>query len=79
MTVPDRGRRYRRLATALSLHQIGVPVQVFEAVPEIRPLGVGINVQPHAVRELEELGLLPALDAAGLRTREVAYFSSHAG
>lgn len=39
------------------LHQIGVPCRVFESVPEIKPLGVGINVLPHAARELIELGL----------------------
>lgn len=39
------------LATALTLHQIGVPCMVFEAVREMRPLGVGINLQPNAVRE----------------------------
>ena len=39
------------LATALTLHQIGVPCQVVEAVQEMRPLGVGINLQPNAVRE----------------------------
>lgn len=39
------------LATALTLHQIGVPCIVFEAVREMRPLGVGINLQPNAVRE----------------------------
>lgn len=39
------------LATALTLHQIGVPCTVFEAVREMRPLGVGINLQPNAVRE----------------------------
>src|SRR5262245_56690386 len=30
------------LATALTLHQIGVPCLVFEAVREMRPLGVGV-------------------------------------
>jgi 2-polyprenyl-6-methoxyphenol hydroxylase-like FAD-dependent oxidoreductase len=63
------------LTLALSLHQIGVPCTVFESVPELKPLGVGINVLPHAVRELTELGLLDRLDAAGVRTRELAYFS----
>jgi 2-polyprenyl-6-methoxyphenol hydroxylase-like FAD-dependent oxidoreductase len=48
---------------------------VFESVPELKPLGVGINVLPHAVRELTELGLLDKLDAAGVRTKELAYFS----
>ena len=45
------------LATALTLHQIGVPCVVFEAVREMRPLGVGINMQPNAVRELYDLGI----------------------
>ena len=65
------------LTLALSLHQIGVPCRVLEAVGALRPLGVGINVQPHAIKELEVLGLVPKLDAIGLRTAEVAYFSSH--
>ena len=45
------------LAMALTLHQIGVPCIVFEAVQEMRPLGVGINLQPNAVRELYDLGI----------------------
>ena len=45
------------LATALTLHQIGVPCIIFEAVREMRPLGVGINLQPNAVRELYDLGI----------------------
>jgi 5-methylphenazine-1-carboxylate 1-monooxygenase len=47
------------LSVALTLHQIGVPCIVFESVPEIRPLGVGINLQPNAVREMYELGFGP--------------------
>src|SRR5438128_10300299 len=65
------------LTLALSLHQIGVSARVFESVPALRPLGVGINVLPHAVRELIELGLHDKLDTAGVRTRELAYFSKH--
>ena len=45
------------LAAALTLHQIGVPCVVFEAVRDMRPLGVGINLQPNAVRELYDLGI----------------------
>jgi len=55
------------LATALSLHEIGVSVEVFDEVTEMRPLGVGINLLPHAVRELHALGLLE-----DLRSRSVA-------
>ncbi|NCF49526.1 MAG: flavin-dependent oxidoreductase, partial [Bacteroidetes bacterium] len=45
------------LVMALTLHQIGVPCQVYESVKEMQPLGVGINLQPNAVRELIELGI----------------------
>src|SRR3954452_25585532 len=65
------------LTLALSLHQIGVPAKVFESVAALKPLGVGINVLPHAERELIELGLLDQLDALGVRSRELAYFSKH--
>jgi 2-polyprenyl-6-methoxyphenol hydroxylase-like FAD-dependent oxidoreductase len=59
------------LSVALTLHQIGVPCVVFESVPEIKPLGVGINLQPNAVRELYELGFASdSLDAIGIQTRE---------
>src|ERR1700753_1177092 len=77
MTVLIAGGGIGGLTLALSLPQIRVPAQVFESVSELKPLGVGINVLPHAVRELIELGLLDQLDAAGVRTRELAYFSKH--
>ena len=38
------------LSVALTLQQIGVPCLVLEAVAELKPLGVGINLQPNAVR-----------------------------
>ena len=61
------------LATALTLHQIGVPCLVFEAVREMQPLGVGINMQPNAVRELHDLGITQdELDAVGVPAKEWA-------
>lgn len=61
------------LAMALTLHQIGVPFTVFESVRELKPLGVGINLQPNAVRELQDLGIGNAmLDRVGLPAREWA-------
>jgi 2-polyprenyl-6-methoxyphenol hydroxylase-like FAD-dependent oxidoreductase len=61
------------LCVALTLHQIGVPCLVLESVRHLQPLGVGINMQPNAVRELYELGIGPDhLDAIGLQTREFA-------
>ena len=59
------------LCVALTLHQIDVPCLVLESVRHLQPLGVGINLQPNAVRELYELGIGPDhLDAIGLQTRE---------
>ncbi len=61
------------LTTALTLHQIGVPCLVFEAVRDMRSLGVGINLQPNAVRELYDLGITAAdLDRVGLPAKEWA-------
>src|SRR5687768_338361 len=61
------------LSVALTLQQVGVPCLVLEAVAELKPLGVGINLQPNAVRELYELGIGPGqLDAIGLQAREWA-------
>ena len=61
------------LALALTLHQIGVPCVVYEAVADLLPLGLGINLQPNAVRELHDLGFdNTALDTIGIQAREWA-------
>ena len=61
------------LALALTLHEIGVDCVVFESVRELRPLGVGINIQPNAVRELEDLGIgEDDMDQVGIPAREWA-------
>jgi 2-polyprenyl-6-methoxyphenol hydroxylase-like FAD-dependent oxidoreductase len=61
------------LALALTLHEIGVPCTVFESTSELRPLGVGINLQPNAVKELDDLGIGEAeLDQVGVPAREWA-------
>ncbi len=73
MTVLIAGGGIGGLAAALSLHAAGIPCRVFEQTRELRELGVGINTLPHAIRALGELGLLPALDRAGIRTRRLIY------
>jgi len=64
------------LTTALSLHAAGITdVTICESVPELRPLGVGINLLPHAVRELTELGLGDELAKRGVATSRLSYFN----
>ena len=61
------------LSLALTLDQIGVPFVVFESVQNLRPLGVGINLQPNAVRELYDMGIdAEKLDEIGLPAKEWA-------
>lgn len=61
------------LTLALALHEAGIGVRVVEAARELRPLGVGINVLPHAIRELAELGLGAELAATGVATRRLVF------
>jgi 5-methylphenazine-1-carboxylate 1-monooxygenase len=63
------------LSLALSLHQIGIEVCVYEAVRDLVPLGVGINLQPAAVRELTELGLSKELAGTGIATQALSCFN----
>lgn len=63
------------LTLALSLHGVGISCRVFEVAPTIKPLGVGINLLPHAMRELGDLGLEPAIAARAIETREVSFYN----
>ena len=63
------------LALALNLYRRGIPCRVYERVPEIKPLGVGITLLPHAMRELTALGLGEELLAAGIENRESCFFN----
>jgi 5-methylphenazine-1-carboxylate 1-monooxygenase len=76
MTVMIAGAGIAGLTLGLTLHQIGVPFRIFESVRELRPMGVGINLQPNAVRELIDLGLGAALDDIGVRTRQYGFYST---
>lgn len=63
------------LTLALSLHQIGMECTIYEAATELKRLGVGINLQPHAMRELTELGLGRKLEAVAVETREMCFYN----
>ncbi|MGH3166738.1 MAG: FAD-dependent monooxygenase, partial [Trebonia sp.] len=77
MRVLIAGAGITGLTAALSLHAAGIDVQVVDPVSELRPLGVGINLLPHAVRELTELGLGDQLADTGIETKEQAHFDRH--
>lgn len=63
------------LTLALELHAAGVDCVVYEAVSNIAPIGVGINLLPHAVRVLSDLGLEDALAAVAVATQESVFFN----
>jgi 5-methylphenazine-1-carboxylate 1-monooxygenase len=63
------------LTLGLRLHRAGIPCRIYEAAPEIKPLGVGINLLPHASKELTELGLQGALAGVAITTTKVGYYN----
>ncbi|WP_457418969.1 flavin-dependent oxidoreductase [Roseateles sp. P5_E7] len=65
------------LTAALALQARGHRVTVLEAVREPKPLGVGINLLPHAVGVLDELGLLPALRGMAVETSALVFANRH--
>src|SRR5947208_6307483 len=77
MKIAIAGAGIGGLVAAMCLHRAGFDVEVYEAVNELKPLGVGINIQAGAVRILSGLGLEPALAATGIETRELRYANRH--
>jgi 2-polyprenyl-6-methoxyphenol hydroxylase-like FAD-dependent oxidoreductase len=65
------------LSLALSLHRLGLACDVYETVPEVREIGVGITLLPHAMRELARLGVQHELEAAGIENLESVFFTRH--
>src|SRR6185295_90114 len=63
------------LTLALSLHQAGIACRVYEAAPAIQAIGVGINLLPHGMRELTELGLQDKLASVAVETRELCFYN----
>src|SRR5438105_14666415 len=63
------------LALARGLEKAGIPSRVFESSPEIKAVGVGINILPHAAKELARLGLDGALSRVAVATREAVFFN----
>jgi 2-polyprenyl-6-methoxyphenol hydroxylase-like FAD-dependent oxidoreductase len=75
MTILIAGGGIGGLTLALMLHKRGLKPVVYEQANQIREVGVGINVLPHAIKELAALDLLPELDKVGIRTKELFYLN----
>ncbi len=63
------------LTLGLTLHRAGIPCRIYESTAAIKPIGVGINVLPHATRELASLGLEAALAERAVTTKESVFFN----
>ncbi len=63
------------LALAIGLHRRGIPSRVYEGAPQVREIGVGITLLPHAMREITELGLLDSIRAAGIETQSSEFYN----
>jgi 5-methylphenazine-1-carboxylate 1-monooxygenase len=63
------------ITLALMLHEAGIASRVYEAAPELKALGVGVNLLPHATRELCRLGLEQPLAAVAITTRESGFYN----
>ena len=63
------------LTLGLALHAAGIPCRIFESAAEIRPIGVGINLLPHATKELAALGLETDLARVAVATQDATFFN----
>lgn len=75
MKIAIAGAGIGGLTLALMLHQRGIECELFESVRELKPLGVGINLLPHAVNEMAQLGLLDTLMQCGVQTSALHYYN----
>ena len=70
-------RRIAGLAFAMNLHRRGLACRVYESAPEMKPLGVGITLLPHAMREFSALGLEAGLREVAIENRESVFFDRY--
>jgi len=63
------------LTLGLALHQAGIACRIYESVPDVKAIGVGINLLPHATKELAALGLEDALSRVAIETTDATFFN----
>jgi 2-polyprenyl-6-methoxyphenol hydroxylase-like FAD-dependent oxidoreductase len=77
MTISIIGGGIAGLSLALGLHQKGIACEVYESVPEVKEIGVGITLLPHGMKELAALGVQAELEAAGIENLESVFYTRH--
>jgi 2-polyprenyl-6-methoxyphenol hydroxylase-like FAD-dependent oxidoreductase len=77
MTISIIGGGIAGLSLALGLHQKGIACDVYESVAEVKEIGVGITLLPHAMKELAALGVQAELEAAGIENLESVFYTRH--
>jgi 2-polyprenyl-6-methoxyphenol hydroxylase-like FAD-dependent oxidoreductase len=77
MKITISGAGITGCVAAMLLAEDGHDVEVYEAVPQLAELGVGLNLLPHAVAILDRLGLADRLEQTGVATRELVYYNRH--
>ena len=77
MSIAIVGGGIAGLSFALGLHQRGIDCDVFESVMDVKEIGVGITLLPHAMRELSALGVQEELEAAGIENLESVFYTQH--
>lgn len=65
------------LTLALFLHKAKIPCEIYESAPGFRPLGVGLNLLPHATSALSEVGVLDQLAAKCVVTQDLRFYTRH--
>ena len=65
------------LSFALGLYQKGIACEVYESVPEVKEIGVGITLLPHAMKELAAIGVQAQLEAMGIENLESVFYTRH--
>jgi len=77
MTISIIGGGIAGLSLALGLHQKGIACEVYESVAEVKEIGVGITLLPHAMKELAALGVQAQLEAVGIENLESVFYTRH--
>ncbi|WP_011582240.1 MULTISPECIES: flavin-dependent oxidoreductase [Chelativorans] len=61
------------LACKLALK--GVIAEIFDAAPRLDPIGLGVNLLPHAAEIMQEIGVLADIAARAVETYESTFFN----